>query len=335
MPDGIVRAVDRANSSSTIDTTPGSVNAPDFGFERAVPRGGYAWWYIDALSSDERFGITLIAMLGSVFSPYYFQARQYEPTNPLDHSALNVALYGACGHRWSLTERRCGTVRRSATALTIGPNRIAWHGGALHVAIDELTAPWRTRIRGAVRIKPTAIATASYALDHDRQHHWRPIAPTCAVEVALDAPALSWRGRGYLDCNWGAAPLDAAFQGWQWSRLAAGEDTLVTYDVARRAGDSYQLALAFGPDAMPRPFEAPAPVALPNSRWQVARQLRADATSTPSVRATLEDTPFYSRSMVATQLLGRPALGMHESLSLARFERPWVQRLLPVRMRRA
>ncbi len=33
--------------------------------------GGYAWWYVDALSDDGRHGLTLIAFIGSVFSPYY------------------------------------------------------------------------------------------------------------------------------------------------------------------------------------------------------------------------------------------------------------------------
>ena len=34
-------------------------------------RDGYVWWYVDALSDDGRHGLTLIAFIGSVFSPYY------------------------------------------------------------------------------------------------------------------------------------------------------------------------------------------------------------------------------------------------------------------------
>ena len=33
------------------------------------PHGGYVWWYVDALSDNGDNGITLIAFLGSVFSP--------------------------------------------------------------------------------------------------------------------------------------------------------------------------------------------------------------------------------------------------------------------------
>ena len=39
-------------------------------FDSPIPPGGYLWWYLDALSDDGRSGITVIALLGSVFSPY-------------------------------------------------------------------------------------------------------------------------------------------------------------------------------------------------------------------------------------------------------------------------
>ena len=55
------------------------------------------WWYLDALSDDGRHGLTVIAFIGSVFSPYYALARRRGAGDPLDHCALNVALYGAGG----------------------------------------------------------------------------------------------------------------------------------------------------------------------------------------------------------------------------------------------
>jgi carotenoid 1,2-hydratase len=63
------------------------------------------WWYVDALSDDGRHGLTIIALLGSVFSPYYAWARQKGSVDPRAHVALNVALYGRPGARWSMTER--------------------------------------------------------------------------------------------------------------------------------------------------------------------------------------------------------------------------------------
>jgi carotenoid 1,2-hydratase len=87
----------------------------DLASTRPVPHGGYAWWYVDGLSDDGRHGITLIAFIGSVFSPYYAWARRRGGGDPEHHCALNVALYGAGGKRWALTERAappCAGTRR-------------------------------------------------------------------------------------------------------------------------------------------------------------------------------------------------------------------------------
>ena len=50
------------------------VAGPDFSL--AVATNGYAWWYVDALSDDGQHGLTIIAFIGSVFSPYYARARR-------------------------------------------------------------------------------------------------------------------------------------------------------------------------------------------------------------------------------------------------------------------
>jgi len=52
------------------------------------------------------------------------------------------------------------------------------------------------------------------------------------------------------------------------------------------------------------------------------------------VLRTYEDTPFYARSLLATEHDGLPATAMHESLDLDRFASRWVQCLLPFRMPR-
>ena len=52
------------------------------------------------------------------------------------------------------------------------------------------------------------------------------------------------------------------------------------------------------------------------------------------VRQTLEDTPFYSRSVIETGLFGEQVTAVHESLSLDRFQAPWVQAMLPFRIPR-
>jgi carotenoid 1,2-hydratase len=234
-----------------------------------------------------------------------------------------------------MTERGRASLRPSAHALEIGPSALAWDGRALTVHIDEITAPLPSRIRGTVRLDPSALTRDVFALDDGKMHRWSPIAPVARVEVALDRPALRWAGAGYFDSNEGDAPLEDAFRRWDWSRARlSGGDTAVLYDVNRRAGGDFGLALRFGASGGVERFEPPPGVALPPSGWGVGRGTRTDAGSTARVVQTLEDAPFYARSLVAGELFGEPVHAVHESLSLDRFRTPWVQVLLPFRMPR-
>ena len=49
---------------------------------------------------------------------------------------------------------------------------------------------------------------------------------------------------------------------------------------------------------------------------------------------TLEDTPFYARSVVETTLDSAPVTMMHETLHCDRLVHPIVQNMLPFRMPR-
>jgi hypothetical protein len=117
-----------------------------------VVRGGYSWWYVDAFSDDGKNGITIIALIGSVFSPYYAAMRRRPMGgDPLHHLSLNVAIYGE-GKRWCMTERGRDTLRRDKTWLQIGPSSLEWDGDSLIIHIDEITAPFPRRLRGKVRV---------------------------------------------------------------------------------------------------------------------------------------------------------------------------------------
>jgi len=73
---------------------------------------------------------------------------------------------------------------------------------------------------------------------------------------------------------------------------------------------------------------------LPKTRWLIPRETRSDERHAATVIRTLEDAPFYARSMVSSRLNGAPVVMMHESLSLERFRRPLVKLMLPFRMPR-
>jgi carotenoid 1,2-hydratase len=271
-----------------------------------------------------------------VFSPYYARARRAPGGgDPYDHCAVNVALYGP-GGRWAMTERGRAGVQASASTLAIGPSALTWDGDALTVDIDEIAAPIPRRVRGRIRLHPSALTGQTYTLDGAGAHRWRPYAPCARVEVELTHPALRWSGAAYFDANAGDAPLEDAFSAWDWSRahLRGGNETAVLYEAARRDGGHTSLALKFDAAGNATAFEPPPRMTLPSTRWRVARATRSDTATPAYVDQTLEDTPFYARSVLATGLLGEEVTAVHESLSLDRFRSGWVQALLPFRMPR-
>ena len=285
------------------------------------------------MSSDRRHGITLIAFVGSVFSPYYAFARRRGSANPLDHCALNVALYGD-SKRWAMTERRSRVIKRGEDHFTIGPSQIAWDGDSLTIEIDEITNPFPTRLRGTIRVYPSGLTDTSFNLDASGRHRWWPIAPCARVQVDLAQPGLRWIGDGYFDLNHGDVPLEQDFAGWEWSRASTRRGTVISYDTSARDGRHDNLALRANWSGGIERLEPLARTRLPRTGWRIARSARADPALPVKVVRTLEDAPFYARSQLAATLLGETTDVMHESLSLDRFRRPIVQAMLPFRMPR-
>lgn len=314
-----------------MDSDPiGATDGPRF--DRAVPHDGYVWWYVDALSDDGQHAITLIAFIGSVFSPYYAWARRSGPADPHNHCALNVALYGR-KRGWAMTERGRGALHRTAGILSIGPSALQWGGMGLTITIAERGMPVPRSLRGTVRLYPTVTTPHSFALDPGQRHRWSPLAPIARVEVDMQSPALRWSGAGYFDMNAGDAPLERDFVRWDWSCARTRDGAAVLYDVTPRHGGDTCLGVSFDASGGTTEFEPPQRVRLPSTGWQVPRTTRAD-NEQARVVATYEDSPFYARSAVASRLLGEDVVSMHESLALNRFQTPVVQMLLPFRMPR-
>lgn len=301
-------------------------------FDVAVAPGGYAWWYVDANSEDGQYGLTIIAFIGSVFSPYYKLSRGGRPDN---HCAINVALTGPRSKAWAMTERGAKRVFRDADHFAVGPSALSWDGNALTIDIDEISAPLPYRVRGKVRVTPRMIGTTAFALDPEGRHRWHPVAPRAHVEVEMANPGVKWSGAGYFDSNFGDEPLDAAFNDWHWARAHLSKDVGVLYEGRRRDGTPFDLALKFDNQGRWHDMLQPSPAELPRSRWLVKRATRADAGATPRVAKTWIDAPFYARSALETRLFGEDVQAVHESLSLTRFRSSIVQSMLPYRMPRA
>jgi carotenoid 1,2-hydratase len=299
-------------------------------FDRPVPPGGYLWWYVDAIADEGGFGLTIIGFVGSVFSPYYKASGRGDP---LDHSAINVALYGPRGSRWAMTERGRGTVARAQDHFAVGPSAMRWSGDGLTIDLDEIAVPIPRRVRGRIRLLPEFVNPHGFALDPQQRHHWRPIAPRARVEVEFDRPDLKWRGHAYFDSNFGVESLEEGFVDWQWSRAHLGRDVAVLYEGVRADRSRFAAALRFDRDGSVHEAEPPRPAPLPPTLWLMNRTTRAD-DGRARVTRTWEDAPFYARSALETTLFGERVEAVHESLSLTRFVSPVVQWMLPFRMPR-
>ncbi|MFM9827804.1 MAG: hypothetical protein ACKVOB_03540, partial [Sphingomonas sp.] len=282
---------------------PASLRYPAQGprFDVSVAPGGYAWWYIDATSDDGAHGLTIIAFIGSVFSPYYKASGRQCPEN---FCALNVSLNGPRGGAWAMTERSAAGLARDANTLIIGPSALHWDGDCLTIDINEVSAPLPYPVRGQVRVYPAHIGATGFHLDPAGRHRWHPIAPRARVEVAMAAPGISWSGGGYFDSNFGEESLEDGFVDWHWSRAHLARDVAVLYEGTRRSGQPFELALRM--DAAGNWEDVVPPPALPLARsaWGISRVTRADAGARPHVTRTWIDAPFYARSALDTTLFG-------------------------------
>lgn len=301
-------------------------------FDEDVPQRGYRWWYLDGVSDDGLDSLSIIAFVGSVFSPYYFQARKGARPDPANHCALNLGLYGRNARAWTMTERSARFVQRGAKRFQIGPSALEWRNGSLEIDIDEIAVPIPRRICGKVILTPQAICNHVIALAETGKHVWRPVAPHCRIEVRFERPALSWSGTAYHDMNWGEGPLEDAFQDWTWSRAATSSGSFITYETRKRDGTESSLALAIDSKGVAREAALPPRHQLPPTLWRMPRVTRSEMP--PQIIETCLDAPFYARTLMRTRVEGEDVIAFHESLSLDRFRNPVVRAMLPFRMPR-
>jgi carotenoid 1,2-hydratase len=310
-------------------------------FDRAIAPGGYQWHYLDGVSDDGAYGIVVIALVGSPFSPAYARARAADDRPlPLRFCAMNVALYGPGVARWALTERAIAPIHRSADALAIGGSVARWDRGDLLVELDERTSPFPSpvpgRVRGRVRLRPECDPAGRFALDARGEHAWIPWSPLASIEVELDEPELRFRGHGYHDVNHGDGPLDEAFTRWCWSRARTGpRSAVLTYDAVRRDGSEQSLAFRVDHRGTRRDLEGTELRELPGTLWRIPRRARVDRGHAPTIVKPLEDTPFYARALVRSRLGGEDTVVVHEELSADRLRAGWVRFLLGFRMGKA
>ena len=102
----------------------------------------------------------------------------------------------------------------------------------------------------------------------------------------------------------------------------------------QRNGVERVLGLIFTPDGRIEHFEPPPRQALPKTGWRIQRQMRNPKDVQLKILETLEDTPFYARSVLSSELLGERVTSFHETLDVPRLSSWAVQFMLPWRMPR-
>ncbi|OCW58501.1 carotenoid 1,2-hydratase [Hoeflea olei] len=280
----------------------------------------------------------MISFVGSVFSPYYHWAGRREPD---DHVCINVALYAPGGHRWTMTERGRKDLKRDALSFTVGPSQLRREGDDIVIDFDEISVPrppsqWLPkRIKGSIRFTADSVTSQVFDIDGNGRHRWWPISPTGRIRVDFESGGEDWAGHGYMDSNWGTEPLEKGFAQWDWARgRLPGGDAVIVYDTVRTDGSLGAFALRIRPDGEIEQISMPARTRLANGFWGVPRAGHHDHGARPVLRQTLEDGPFYTRSVVRTRLLSENIDMMYESLSGTRFASPIVKAMLPFRMPR-
>ena len=328
-------------------------------FDRQLKPHGYQWWYIDAISEDQSYSLSMIIFVGHVFSPHYYKARQLENHNPQlrpeSFCAFNISLHAlnkpainqlGSPSLWVLNEY-------SADALSLSPelinrdqhcfqiNQSKWQqsNDEITITINEITKAFFQRmsnkIVGQVQLKLPRRFHHEMNLDHDGKHKWMAVAPSAEVIVNLEQPNLSFRGQAYHDSNWGDEPLENAFKSWTWSRAELSEGTCVLYDIHEHEKNENPRALFFSHQGTVEELNQNlVSSCLPSGFWGVQRPNRADQSGFAHLHKSLVDSPFYTRDLVNTELMGEKTLAMYESLDLHRFKQPWVRFLLPFRIRR-
>ncbi|MCA9666016.1 MAG: hypothetical protein KC503_10525 [Myxococcales bacterium] len=303
-----------------------------------VARSGYAWWYLDVLGDDGHHAATVIFFVGNPFSPFYLRAvrraerEQRELPAAQGFCAVNAVLYRGRRKLWTFDEL-CGC-ERDDERLAIGPSSLTLG--------ERVVADFSTRspllgvpLRGRVIVEPARFVDEPHWLDAREQHRWYPMAPHSRARVELDEPALCFEGRAYFDGNRGAEPLTRGFSRWYWMRSPGETSTEVIYDTVDAAGAERRYDRVFGADGSCSAAEASERLALPRTRWLIARETRAGRGERVTRVRTVESAPFYSRAIVELDGAGRRREAMHELMDVDRLRGRLVQAAFYLRMRRA
>ncbi|MEL7257240.1 MAG: carotenoid 1,2-hydratase [Pseudomonadota bacterium] len=275
--------------------------------------------------------ISVIAFIGSVFSPWYAWSGRRNPENNV---CINVATYGP-GGRFTMTDRGQSALRQTEDSFIVGPSSLQWRNGQLIIQIDEISSPpLVSRVRGRITVTPSALSQVELPLTEDGAHIWRPFAPTAKIEVDLEKEGWQWDGHGYFDANFGTRALEQDFTYWTWGRFPTDDGSTCFYDATRLDGSELGMGIRFDGEGRAEVVTPPPKARMKRSLWALYRETRADHGHRPTQVMPMLDAPFYNRATVRTVIDGEETVGVHEALDLKRFRSPLLKPMLALRVPR-
>ena len=283
--------------------------------------GAYEWWYYDAVADDGRTALVLIWFAGLPFSPDYLTEHEKgRKPQALDHAALFAAVYRdgrQIAYALNRHDRSQFEASRNEPSVRVGGSAARWNAeaGRFDLSLDVPLRIGGDRLRGELTFTPS-IAPEALGFGcggGSDEHVWNPIAPTCHVGGEFSLHALGeilcaerFRGRGYVDHNYGSRPLTEGIERWHWGRAHFGDTAVVFYQNEPEHGAHESVLAAVGTDCPP--FHA-SEVAFAATAWRrralcprfpgaVTVSGRQNGTTVElegRVRSILDWGPFYMR----------------------------------------
>ena len=290
---------------------------PRFPRENLDARGGFTWWYMDALDQQGN-GIVIIWSFGLPFLPGYASAaRAGAAPVARQRPSLNVALYR--GHQpsfYSLQEFDPDDVEWQGERWRFGRSVIetAVHDGrrVLEVRLDvDVPGDASLRLQGEVRLEGVP-RVPRRGDEYGARHDWAPFVGPSYASVRLKAGVerYDFDARAYFDGNTGTVALhDTGIDRWTWGRLPF-EDRERIYYILWREPNAEPEAHGIEIDTKGRLESAPLEVhvddwgsAFAGLRYPTSMSLARGGEPWLDVRgqAVLDSGPFYVRYFLEGQ----------------------------------
>lgn len=301
-------------------------------------RGGFGWWYVDALDAAGN-GVVIIWSWGLPFLPGYLSGVREGRGDPARaRPSLNVAIYENGKPSFYLLQ----TYPEEA-ASTDGEGNFRFgtttirrvEDGRLELKLDCEVPSSRHRLQGELRLEGSPIRLPASLAPSPRPHHrWTPVLGPSRLhgELRCGRQRFAFDGLAYHDRNEGERPFDQlGIRHWIWGRLVTEARTRIWYlcfsdhgpdtawGVELQRGGEMQLHAGLRPE-----LRGVRKGTFGTRTWDEVGLRHPDGTlfARARTRQRIDDGFFYARTVVEAASGGEEGLGMAEWIEPGRIDRP-------------